>query len=575
MKRSRLLNSVVGGSYEADERIAGNAVSVNLYSEKAEDASGGTYFTAALRSVPGERTVLSELDGDDPSGQGCRGMFTASDDTLFAAFGKRVLRIRRDGASGKFTSETVYTQEAETVGRVKFCETGGVNSWVCWIDGTDTVKAYPLEPRKVEAEVPVKFKTPVRVYLTADNVENNTETNVSPTSIKSLSGCICVNDPENDTWYYTDAYILGGTGLTREIYDLDGDGNVQYEDGSYKVKTREVSLLAEDPSSHTAYLWLDRYSKPRWQTAEYAADSVTAFARCGDFLVAFGPKSMQVYSQQTSTDAQGFSGMAFSSAGRNVRDTGVREAETVVEIGGKAVFLGSAGVGERSVWSTDGGAPVRISTNAIEREFQGRDLSDSYALGYSDNGHQFYCLTVPSLRKTFCYDFSTRQWHNRSTRDRLGRDVEWWAAFAAEIGGETALSGVGVCKVAVLDRDKFDDYEGEPIVKRRTAPILMNDYSPFVVNDVQLLWNTGSSKDTDNSSGARDPVVMMDVSTDGGNTFGNERWATGGRVGRYSHRSVWYGVGMGTLFVLRFTISDRVNVVITGAKVSFTPCSHF
>lgn len=576
MKGKRLLNAIVGGSYEADERIAGNAVSVNLYAEASEDKGGGTYFTAALRSVPGERVVIAEgLDIDDPSGQGCRGLFTASDDTLFAAFGKKVFRIHRNPVTGAYSAEAVYSQSVETTGRVRFCETGGVNSWVAWIDGSDTVHAYPLSPEKAETEVPVSFKTPKRVYLTADNVMNDTETNVFPTAIESVAGCLCVNDPENDTWYYTDAYILGGTNTEREIYDLDADGNVQYEDGSYKVKTKTVSLLEEDPSSQTAYIWLDRYSKPRWQTAEYAADNAVGFAKCGDFILVFGTKSLQVYSQQTSTDVQGFSGMVFSSANRNVRDIGTTQPDTIAEIGGKVVFLGSAALGVRSVWSTDGGAPLRISTNAIERAMQGNDISGAFAFAYAENGHQFYCLTIPAMRKTFCYDFATSQWHDRSTRDKYGRDVEWWVAYASEIGGEIALGGAGVTKLAVLDRNKFDNYEGEPIIKRRTAPILMNDYSPFIVNDVQLLWNTGTTTDTDNSTGAREPVVMLDVSTDGGNTFGSERWATGGKIGQYAHRSVWYGVGLGTLFVLRFTISDRVNVVITGAKISFTPCAHF
>lgn len=577
MKQSRLLNNVVGGSYEADERIAGNAVSMNLYAESVEDVGGGMYCTSALRSVEGERKVLDLSSVSDPSGQGCRGLFTASDDTMFAAYGTCILRVRRNAANGAYSYETVYEQASETIGEVRFCETGGVNSWVCWIDGTEFVKAYPLEPDKVSGvSLPVSFRTPLRVYLTADDVRTDTENHVRPTSIRSMAGCLVINDPENDTWYFTDAYILGGTNLTRSIYALDEDGNVQYKDGSsYEIKTEDVGIADEDDESQTAYLWLDRYSKPRWKTAEYAADNVTAFAKAGDFLIAFGSKSLQVYSQTTSTGAQGYTSMEFSSANRNIRDIGTKNPSTVVELDGQVVWLGSGSRGERTVWSTSGGTPVRISTNAIERELQGSSYEDAYAFGYVGNGHQFYVLTFPSLHRTFCFDFSTKQWHGRSTRNPDGRDVEWWARYSADIGGETAVAGKGVSVFAVLDRNKFDNYLGEPVIKRRTAPILLDDYSPFMLNDVQLMWNTGTSTDYDDSQGAREPVVMLDVSTDGGNTFGSERWATGGKVGQYGHRSVWYGIGMGTLFVLRFTISDRVNVVITGAKVSFTRCSHF
>lgn len=582
MKQSRLLNNIVGGSYEADVRIAGNAVSMNLYPESVEDVGGGMYCVSSLRSVEGERLVLdlSKLPGidvQDPSGQGCRGLFTASDDTLFAAYGKGILRIRRNAANGTYSCETIHTQRTETIGEVMFAETGGVNSWVCWIDGSEFVKAYPLEPDKVTGEsLPAEFRTPIRVYLTADDIRKDKETHVRPTSIRCMAGSVVINDPENDTWYFTDAYVLGGSTLTRSVYELDSEGNVQYEEGSsYKVKTKTVDLRSEDNESMTAYLWLDRYSKPRWKTAEYAADSVTSFARAGDFLFAIGTKSVQAYTQTTSTDSQGYTSMEFTSSGRNFRDIGSNSPGTVTEVNGHVSFLGSGARGERSVWSTAGGEPVRISTNAIERELQGADTSDAYAFGYVGNGHQFYVLTVPAIRKTFCFDFATKQWHNRSTRDKEGRDVEWWARHSADIGGETVIAGMGVPVLAALDRDKFDNYMGEPIIKRRTAPILLDDFAPFMLNDVQLLWNTGTSTDYDNSRGAREPVVMLDVSTDGGNTFGSERWATGGKVGQYGHRSVWYGIGMGTLFVLRFTISDRVNVVITGAKVSYTRCAHF
>ena len=578
MKQTRLINQIVGGSYVQDERIVGCAVSQNLYAEAVEEASNGFYYTSALRSVEGERMVLDVTEVSDPNMQGCRGMFVASDDTIFAAFGMNVVRITKNPVTGAYSYERIYTQSAETIGPVRFCETGGINSHVVWIDGTEFVKAYPLDPEKATSQgisVPVKFRTPLRVYLTSDEIMNSVNEHVVPTSICSLAGCLAINDPLNDTWYYTDPYALGGTTYTRSVYDLDANGNIQYISGTYKVKTRSVSIMQEDPSSHTAYIWLDRYSKPKFQTAEYAADNVAGMVTIGDILVVMGSKSIQFYSQQTSTDAQGFSSIVFSSVNRNIRDLGLKAPDSMAVVDGKAVFLGSSSRGERSVWFTEGSAPVRISTNAIEREMEGRDITDAYGFGWMNNGHQFYCITIPSIRKTFCYDFATRQWHNRSSRLADGTDSNWWARFCVNAAGDILLSSGVTKKVAVMDKNKYDDYEERPIIKRRTCPILMSDFSPFIVNDLQLVWNTGTTRDVTNAQGARDPVVMLEVSTDGGNTYGEEIWGYGGETGQYSHRTIWYGIGMGTLFVFRFTISDRVNVVITGAKVSHTRLAHF
>lgn len=577
MKQSRLINQVVGGSYVQDERIAGCAVSQNLYAESVEAASNGFYYTTSLRSVPGERVALEGFNDDDTYVQNCRGAFVASDESIFAAFGNCVYRITRSG--GALSASKIYTEPVPKVGRVRFCETGGINSHVCWVNSTMNVMAYPLQPEKAIAQgvtLPLKFSTPLRQYKTADQVINDTEEHVSPDQICCVNGCLIIDDPETDTWYFTDPFILGGVTYTRNIYDLDSEGNVQYREGSaYEVRTREVRLTETDPGNGTSYLWLDRYSKPRFTTASYSADTITGIVTSGEFLFAFGTASIQVYGQSLSTDAQGFSSIEFTSTGRNFDEVGCRNAKTIVAMNGGVIFLGSSSKGERTVWYTNGGEPARISTNAMERMLEGKDLEDAYSLGYFDNGHSFYVLTVPSIDRTFVYDFATKQWHNRSTYRMDSTEGKWWAEYAVSAYGSVYLAGSSTGKLVALDRTKFDDWKGDPIVKRRTAPVLTSDYSPFMVNELMLLWNTGTTTDATNGSGARNPVVMLEVSRDGGNTYDDERWAYGGETGHYGHRTIWYGIGCGTFFVFRFTISDRVNVVITGAKISHTALRHF
>lgn len=579
MKQSRLINNIVGGSYETDERFAGCAVSQNLFAESVEEASNGHYYTTALRSVEGERVVLEDFVYRDTYGQGCRGIFSASDDRVYAAFGDCVYRIEKNSISGKYVPTLIYTYEVPSIGNVCFCETGGINSHVCWADGSASVKAYPLDPDKAIGlgfRPPFVFYTPLRQYKTADEVMNDTNEHVAPSHICSLNGSLIIDDPKSDTWYFTDAYILGGTSYTREIYDLDAKGNVQYEAGSnYKVKTKTVRLTDFDPSSSTSYLWLDRYSKPNFNTAEYSADNITGMAVASDRLVIFGNRSIQTYTQTISTDAQGFSSMVFSSTNNNVRDTGCAYPDTIKAVAGSMVFLCSSTSGEKSVMVSNGQFPSRVSTNAIDRELDGVDVSDSFSFTYSGKGHHFYGITVPAIGKTFVYDFSTRQWHNRTTTDSKGHTGEWWGRYVTSVNGDVIVCGRGINKVAVLDRNKYDDYLGNPIVKVRTAPVLTSDYSQFMVNDLMLLWNNGTTKDVTNEQGAQNPVVMLEVSRDGGNTFEGERWAYGGKTGQYGYRTVWYGIGAGNMFVFRFTISDRVNVVITGAKISHTALRSF
>lgn len=574
MKQARLINNIIGGSYEMDERIAGCALSENLFAETAEDASKGVYYTTALRSVYGEKSFLKLCDKSgapnksrypDANNQGFRGMFTASNGRIYAAYGDYIYFL--------YNNYFKKICKNENIGRVYFCETGGVNSHICWVDGSENVCAVSIKDF-LEPTI-YSFIAPYRQYRTADQVKYDTEEHIKPKSICCINGCLIIDDPATDTWYYTDPYILGGTSYTRQIYELDTNGNVQYEsNNSYKVKTKEVDIQRTDPSNGTSYLFLDRYSKPKFQTAEYSADKITAISIVGDFLVAYGSQSMQLYTQATSTDAQGFSSIVFTSSGRNYKNVGCDVHNTIVEIGGNSVFLGINTSGNKSVYYTNGGAAQRISNNAIDLQINATDTSQAYAFGYSLNGHTFYCLTIPEADKTYCFDFATSQWHNRTTHDGAGHIGAWWVKFAVSLNGEIFIAG-SLPYLATLDRFKYDDVKGNPIIKRRTAPVILNDYSPFIVNDLMLLWNTGTTTDVADEQGAKDPVVMLEVSRDGGNTYEQERWAYGGRTGQYAHRSIWYGIGLGTYFVFRFTISDRVNVVITGAKISHTQLGRF
>jgi hypothetical protein len=63
----------------------------------------------------------------------------------------------------------------------------------------------------------------------------------------------------------------------------------------------------------------------------------------------------------------------------------------------------------------NGYTPLRISNHKVEFAIQGYgDISDAFAYCYQDEGHSFYVLTFPSADKTWVFDASTNEWHERS-----------------------------------------------------------------------------------------------------------------------------------------------------------------
>jgi hypothetical protein len=62
---------------------------------------------------------------------------------------------------------------------------------------------------------------------------------------------------------------------------------------------------------------------------------------------------------------------------------------------------------------------------------------------------------------------------------------------------------------------------------------------------------------------------MLQVSRDGGRTFGAEKWVSIGKVGQYlSPRAIWRRLGSARDFVFQFTLTDPVKFTLIGGAAS-------
>jgi len=64
-----------------------------------------------------------------------------------------------------------------------------------------------------------------------------------------------------------------------------------------------------------------------------------------------------------------------------------------------------------------------------------------------------------------------------------------------------------------------------------------------------------------------DPVASLQISRDGGFTFGPEKFARIGSIGQYLTRARWLRNGRARDFIWKFRVSDPVYPVIAGAYV--------
>jgi hypothetical protein len=211
-----------------------------------------------------------------------------------------------------------------------------------------------------------------------------------------------------------------------------------------------------------------------------------------------------------------------------------------------------------------------ISTIALEHAFQTyEDVQDSgvgiWAYGYSQDGHTFYVINFPAADITWAYDTVTKTWAQRGYRDSDG------ILHADIIAGSVHYSGFQVCldptngNIYVMDNSTYT-HNGNPIYRERAWPILgPKEVNRIRIDRLELDAETG----TGNTSGTdTDPQVWLDMSFDGGRTFGVSRYQSMGKVGVYNNVPVWMRCGMGRRPVARLATTAETKVTWMGVNIN-------
>lgn len=229
-------------------------------------------------------------------------------------------------------------------------------------------------------------------------------------------------------------------------------------------------------------------------------------------------------------------------------------------------FLGQNPQGGVQVLMLNGYTPVRISTSDIEDIFSGFSVySDATARTYMIDGHPMYQITFPSASRSFLYDASTQMWF----------ETQFGVASVARDSGNLGIvfnsknyaSDTTTAIIYQLDPNVFTD-NGTTIKRQVVSRHIRMDGNDFSISDITLEMETGVGLDIGQGS---DPQIMMQISRDGGRTFGPERWKSIGKKGQYKGRVNWDRCGSARDFVFKFTMTDPVKFVITSGEATVFP----
>lgn len=289
------------------------------------------------------------------------------------------------------------------------------------------------------------------------------------------------------------------------------------------------------------------------QADDWAAMFVTALGR----IALLGTKTRDNY------ENVGTFPIPFAPADAGIQPEGIAATFSICEVGAFTCWLGTAGQsGGYKVYAAAGYRAQEISTEAICFALsQATQAEIRAAVGetYTDQGHDFFLLTVGGF--TWCYDFTSGAWHTRRTFTSAVSGVlgSWRARFHC-FGFNKHLwldANTGVAyESSVAYKVDVDDLL---IPRERTPPSIRVGNTVLDIGTIELIVDTGVGNQNDPGA---EPVIWLELSGDGGMTWGTARQAAIGRIGQTSMIRVWWegnGIANCRDFAMRFTMSDPIN----------------
>lgn len=497
-----------------------------------------------LASVPGIK-FHKRINGASK----CRGSYVSSvglkqgdqRENAFVVFGNRLFRIDAVGNS------TEIGQVASGSSRVIFAESGGINPYLLVADGSN-LWAYNL----IEGGELKRITLPERV--------NGDGGQITPTHVAVVAGSVVINDRTSGFVYYSIPYPLNND--KREVFQtqlVDGERVPVYDpDNSLKVLTQEVDAFE--------WMFYDSYGVQQFFNAESSSDNVRAISAIGPNLYLFGSHSVEIW-QRGSGEYETWVRQNYTTNASN----GLQAPYSIATCGSNLYYLGSGESYAKAILMVSGQAYRKISPDWLDKKLLDETGESAFSFAYAEGDHNFYVLQLGNTRETWVYDTETQEWHQRTSRIFYSTEETAWRVVSLIwfLGKFWVFANDG-CEYEFSDEYWWEDYADTgnrlPMIRHRQGALVVNDEKPFVLNELAVECNVGSWADYE-----LQPELLLEVSRDGGNTFGNVRSCRMGRTGQYGYRVRFHALGYNRLCVLRLTYSHPTSLELTACSQRISP----
>lgn len=300
------------------------------------------------------------------------------------------------------------------------------------------------------------------------------------------------------------------------------------------------------------------YDGMSWDALDFATaesdpdDLVRVFVNNG-IINLFGSKTIEFWGDSGAED------FPFARIGANAIQWGLASRWSLCQFSNSALmFLGRNELGAVQVFLLVGNSIAPVSNPELDKLLSTYTVENATAFTYMVSGHPMYQISFPTDGVTWVYDGLSKDWH----RAQYGQEGRHRAEIQVTFQDQSYVTDYEDGRFYLLDENAYMD-DGQTIVREFvTRHIKSGDYSSIAAFWLDMEAGVGLQ-----SGQGSNPQAMLQISRDGGHTWGGEMWRSFGAVGVYAARAVWNRLGRARDWLFKVRVTDPVKTVFVAAWV--------
>ena len=290
----------------------------------------------------------------------------------------------------------------------------------------------------------------------------------------------------------------------------------------------------------------------------------------GDVLTVYGRCSIEFW---TRSDSEGMTWVRTNYTSNS--SLGVKSARTVGVFNNVQGFLGCGNRNGFGVYIINGTEINKISPTWLDELLFESTLNNVFAYGYSYSNHSYYVIHFKdksNRERSFGYDLISGDWHERTSLDITTGKFETthyvYPIFNRE--GKLILGGYRTKRYTCLFEARKDYWYEDlnstvktSFIRGRQTPLIIDSERSFLVNALSIEGNFGNCDDRTIT-----PECMLEISRDGGYTYGSTVVRKLPLTGEYKKRVAWNNLGMVRNCVVKFSTNSPIDLTLSNASLT-------